>query len=105
MEKLAAWMGAFLAPILKPIVMECLREYFTDKAYVSKPNDALQQLADDGLRQSGILHSTGGATVNQKATKMILAVPDDKGNLIPGVETIVPEGAIILVPKKADPGD
>lgn len=39
----------------------------------------------------------GTTTVNQKDTKMMLAVPDKDGNLVPGVEAIVPVGALIRV--------
>jgi len=40
--KIAAILGAFIAPILKPIILEALREFTQDTAEVAKPNADLE---------------------------------------------------------------
>jgi hypothetical protein len=64
--KLAAWLGTFLAPIIKPIVMEALNEWFKDKTFISKPNPGAQSMFDDLLRDSRI-HDSAGNSDNKPA--------------------------------------
>ncbi len=47
MAKLAEALGRFIAPIIAPIIMKCLEDFFSGKAEVAKPNPGLQSLFDD----------------------------------------------------------
>jgi hypothetical protein len=58
--KLAAWLGTFLAPIIKPIVMEALNEWFKDKTFISKPNPGAQSMYPDLVMWSKGVHDTAG---------------------------------------------
>ena len=54
MEALARWLGAFLAPILTPIIKDALNDFFQGRSDVSKPNANLERVWAEGD-----VHSTG----------------------------------------------